>query len=831
VPTLTVDLAKTYSLSLKEGKATRVDWGGIGGKNKLRRFFVHPSWQDYIAQVSVSSAGAKGGVFFLEAYMVTPEAFLQQMQLLGVNVNASGAWRGLHADDHLAGGLVGYREVESLGTQALPAVVHPRVMQGITLANNMSYGNDPAARANLLTALQNAAQLKKRYVVKGTNEPGRTLFAEYVLNTIGKAKIPKSLVLEIDPSRPHTHATDPSEGMIMLNLINTRRNGGADAARYDAAYANLHHDAQSVVDYLVVQKVLAGEMLPDPLELNGRVIEFLCDQKIIIHDWSFPADARFDGVSSDNLVKLLKELRMKQCVSSISGLVDPDYRDILNRKGLQALTEKRSDVEAVLDEALSTLAKNQLQRQHYHKGHAAQFDQLVDDLRDQDTALAQALTGFLDTLRPVIATNERILSDERMMHNTARVHFADALLGNGDRFHQFNTGNMFYVTREAKLGTNKASNPVGCIDNDSFLYTYLPAPGPTDPATSGFQNAKDYVTQVLKPDYELWGWIDPEPLMTFAPNMSLVAVLEYDNWFESKYGFFKRFIRDDFPVAVLDLYSDDFFQRGNPNIQGLPGWTRVRQYLREGVAHTLARYLLTDNKDFEAVYRALTERYYPGPNFEFTAFEIRDRYLRNCKVDQQNWTVLPPDEAQFKKLQADIVNWLIKDGRVNPECDNPQVSPIANRALLAEPGLRQVLQPGEKPDEGNIRKLLLTMAVSDQERILPNPFGSGPIPILFGAPRITFDAKWAGLKQKYQDRMNVVICTLLKKFWNEYIAEVGYLTHDRRRILGSNAFKAAEALNIQVSSLQLAKDEGKTLKNRQRILGTQLSLAKYVTAP
>ena len=686
-----------------------------------------------------------------------------------------------------------------------------------------SYGQTAEARDKLVTALQTAAKLKKRYVVKGTNEPGRALFAEYVLNTIGRAKIPKSLVLEIDPSRPPTH-DDPSEGMIMLDLINTRGARGADAARYDAAYANLHHGAQSVVDYLVVQKVLAGEMLPDPLELKGRVIEFLCDQKIIVHNWSFPADARFAGESSDLLVQLLDELRNMGCVSRQSGLVARNYQELLDTNGLQTLTRKRSDVEAVLGAALSTLADNELQREDYDKGPAAQFDQLVHDLRDQNTELAQALTGFLDTLRPIIAINERILSDETMMHNTARVHFADALLGNGDRFNAFNTGNMFYVTREAKSGTNKASNPVGCIDNDSFLYTYLPKPG--------FKNAKDYVTQVLKPKYELWGWIDPEPLdMTFAPNMSVVAVLEYDNWFESKYGFFKQFIRDDFPVAVLDLYSDDFFKRGDPNIQGLPGWTRVRQYLREGVAHTLARYLLTDNKDFEAVYRALTERYYPGPNFEFTAFEIRDRYLRNCKVDQQNWEVLPPDEAQFKKLQADIVNWLIKDGRVNPECDNPQVSPIADRALLAERRLLQVLKPGEKPDEDNIRQLLLTMAVSDQERILPNPFGSGPIPILFGTPRIKFDAKWAGLKQKYQDRMDVVICTLLKKFWNEYIAEVGYLTHDRGRILGSNAFKAAEALNIQVSSLQLAKDEGKTLKNRQRILGTQLSLAKYVTVP
>ena len=130
-----------------------------------------------------------------------------------------------------------------------------------------------------------------------------------MLNTIGRAKIPKSLVLEIDPSRPHTHA-DPSEGMIMLNLIDTRRNPGADPARYNAAYANLHNGAQSVVDYLVVQKLMAGDMLADAGQLESRVIEFLCDHKIIVGIDSFQADANFAGESSDTLDFLLRELRI-----------------------------------------------------------------------------------------------------------------------------------------------------------------------------------------------------------------------------------------------------------------------------------------------------------------------------------------------------------------------------------------------------------------------------------------------------------------------------------------------------------------------------------------
>jgi|tagenome__1003787_1003787.scaffolds.fasta_scaffold20968258_2 hypothetical protein len=821
MPTLTVNLNKTYSLSLTESKAAQVDWEAMAGQNKLRRFFVHPKWQDYIARVSVSSAGVKGGVFFLEAYEVTPAAFERQFQALGVTIDPSAAWRRLHAEKYLTGGMFAH------GAEVLPAVVNAQVMQPGFILTDTSFGRSATARNNLLTALQNAAQLRKRYVVKGTNEPGRTLFAEYVLNTIGKAKIPKSLVLEIDPSRPHNHA-DPSEGMIMLNLINTLRNPQADAARYNAAYTNLHNGAQTVVDYLVVQKLLAGDMLADKKTLRGLVVEFMCDQKIIVDTYSFSADVNFAGVSSDTLGFLVQELGVLGCLSQ--GLVAPDHATRLN--GLTTLGNKRNEVGAVLAAALPTLATNNpnnLLRQNYEKSFDAQFDQLVHDLQNQTTTLAQALTDFLaNTLQPIIDTNVRILSDVQMMWNTARVHFADALLGNADRFEDFNTGNMFYVTRQAVAGTNKASNPVGCIDNDSFLPTYLPRRG-----FDGYTTAVNYVTKVLKPDVELWGWDTPKPPgMVMAPNMSVFDVLDYDNWFTS---FFERFFNinspDDLPMAVLALYGPRFFAPGDTlpflNTQDLPGWRSVRRRLREGVANALANYLDTGKDEFQSVYEALTARYYPGPNFEFTAFEIRDQYLTRCQVDRQNWTVVQPSTTSLKKLQADIAVWLTATRMaVNPESDAPRISPLADGALRT--GIQ--LRPALAADEANIRRLLLTMSVSDQERLLPNPFASGAISHFVGTPRTEFERRWASLKSKYANRLAVVICTLLQRFWNEYIAEVGYLTYDRGRILGSKAFDTTETLALQVSAARIAKDEGHTLGVRQEVLGNKLNLANYVTA-
>ena len=438
-----------------------------------------------------------------------------------------------------------------------------------------------------------------------------------------------------------------------------------------------------MVDYLVVQKLMAGDTFTDEKQLTGRVVRS-CDQKIIVDTFSFSADANFAGESEDTLDTLVRELGSQGYLQN--HLVAPSYQAPLPK--LSTLNNKRTQIEAVLAATLPTLADNGLTPANYYKGPADQLDQLVNDLQGQNTPLAQALTRFLDDLRPIIATNERILSDPTMMSNTGRVHFADALLGNADRFEAFNTGNMFYVTRQAAPGSDKASNPVGCIDNDSFLPTYLPSH-----VEEGFTSAADYVLGVLRPGAELWGWTSPKPQgMVMAPNMELSNALNYDNWFTY---FFKNFIRYDLPRAVLELYSTNFFARGDTDpfttTQALPAWTLVRRSLREGVVDALSNYLSTDKRDRQIVYAALTERYFSGPNFEYTALEIRDRYLKECRVDQQALTVTRPNAALLKTLRTDIENWLVMSGTVNPECDTPQVSPIADRALKAGAALGRVV--------------------------------------------------------------------------------------------------------------------------------------------
>ena len=64
MPTLTVDLAKTYSLSLKESKATPVDWAGIAGKTNYGDFSCIQNGKTTLPKSVSHLLVPKAGYFF-----------------------------------------------------------------------------------------------------------------------------------------------------------------------------------------------------------------------------------------------------------------------------------------------------------------------------------------------------------------------------------------------------------------------------------------------------------------------------------------------------------------------------------------------------------------------------------------------------------------------------------------------------------------------------------------------------------------------------------------------------------------------------------------------
>lgn len=214
--------------------------------------------------------------------------------------------------------------------------------------------------------------------------------------------------------------------------------------------------------------------------------------------------------------------------------------------------------------------------------------------------------------------------------------------------------------------------------------------------------------------------------------------------------------------------------------------------------------------------------YYPGPNFEFTAFAIRHWYLVKRMVDPQNWTIQLPNTGQKRLILNEIIDWLIEGGMVNSECNAPQVMPFADAALTYGVQIQYISQAQAQ----NIRDLLLSMAQADQVHLLPKPFGL--------EDKHPLAAQWTKLSNQACPRTARVVCALLNQLWNNYITEIGYLTNDRRRVTQSYAFKQAVNLCGNVTKAKLYKNSNKQRELRKQVLsilglGGDLSLPKWAS--
>ena len=332
-----IKLSQFYVMTFNEAMAliTRLTWDKVPGANKLRKFFLADNWQDCIVNVSVSGSGAKGGVFFLEIDVQDKQA--------------------------LANSITEPRKIDQIWQQLIKdQLITP---QGFK-TNAGRQGNLPP---KILVYQGNTDRIKtelkrpnvqRRFVVKGAEDPGRTLFAEYVLALVGKAKIPKSLVMKVDPQAP-PGSPNPSEGMLMLQVLGdpNKRNAQTDAQRYAESYSYLddgRNAADSRIPYLVVQKLIPGDTLPTINSINAEIRDFLIEQKLKVAAESFQADANFQGMSESQIGSIINALEVLGCLTR-GGIVIQQYDTRL--AAVTVLTNKQSDIVRVLKTAYDSRQK------------------------------------------------------------------------------------------------------------------------------------------------------------------------------------------------------------------------------------------------------------------------------------------------------------------------------------------------------------------------------------------------------------------------------------------------------------------------------------------
>ena len=326
-----IKLSQFYVMTFNEAKAlvTRLTWDKVPGANKLRKFFLAEDWQDCIVSVSVSGSGAKGGVFFLEIDVQDKQALARRLrdpQKIDL------VWQQLIQDELITP--QGYKT--SAGRRGnLPAQV-------LVYTGNKTEIQNELRRANV----------KRCFVVKGAEDPGRTLFAEYVLALIGKAKIPKSMVMKVDP-QPPPGSPNPSEGMLMLQVLGdpNKRSAQTDPQRYAESYSYLDdgsNAAGSRISYLVVQKLIPGNTLPIVNSINAEIKDFLIEQKLKVVAESFQADASFAGMSESQIGDIINALEVLGCLTR-GGIVTQQYDARLS--AVPVLSSKQSDIARILKTA------------------------------------------------------------------------------------------------------------------------------------------------------------------------------------------------------------------------------------------------------------------------------------------------------------------------------------------------------------------------------------------------------------------------------------------------------------------------------------------------
>lgn len=797
-----INLAKFYELSFRGAKAliNQISWDKVPGQNKLRKFFLRDNWQDDIVRISVSSSGAKGGVFFLEVDLLDKQSL---DQVIGDVVKANEIWQQLVKDELIS--------VEGIKTAT--------GRSGVLPPRRAAYTNNVTKIGNLLRQ----ANVRRQFVVKGTEEPGRTLFAEYVLNRVGKAKIPKSLVLTVDP------ADNTSEGMIMLRLLSdpNKRNPNSSAQVYANSYAFLD-DGQgtpnSYISYLVIQKLIVGTSLPIVNDVNAEILDFLVEQKIKITEASFLTDANFQGISKQAITALVNELKQQGCISN-GGIVDDQYQNRIG--GLTQLNQKQNEITQLLQASRAILNANNLQ--FTTNSTYNQFDEL--DVMMQNAAdgpLKQAWQALRTRQARYMQTVETILGNPEQMFNVGCILFADLPIGNGDRFENMNSGNFFFVNKvTTRLG--KVNYPIGCIDNDAFLHTYLPTqllPQTNPPQTEGFATVDDYVNGLLQDGTpELWASNAPPPAV-LGPSAMVEQMMDVVRWFSRV--FMGAILNAEMPKCVVRHLSANYYEPTDNAMYAQskqkPGWQVAKQHIQEGFCKTLLAYQGIPLYEFRQVYATLADQYGRGPNFDFIAFEVRDRYLREVQVNPTNWTVVLPD---FNTIKTIIV------ADFKPRIGGSELSKIIQVALDSVEG-QTILKKANVTKE-QITKLLLMLSIREQENLIPCPFGlvldNRKKHVHFGdlAPelRAKLLARWAELKPKYQIRINAVIVTILAKFYTDYERETRHIRLRYAYIQDTLAYPQALNDAEEFSAVKLYKVDGGQKRSRKDKLA-EWGLGDYI---
>ena len=212
-----------------------------------------------------------------------------------------------------------------------------------------------------------------------------------------------------------------------------------------------------------------------------------------------------------------------------------------------------------------------------------------------------------------------VLCNKRLMYNLGRLFAADAVLGNGDRLCNMNTGNILF---------NRGTGGVWAIDSETILSNYHKCIALKNFDTGQFEQlapanpqawAESIATNALTKVPDVSKGV-PRKSAVLPPDFTLKHFYDLDRWWDKTFRFS---LESDFSVKH-GLVSTD---------PPLPGeWEDARRDFRRGVEDGLREvdrqlsglnWLAVKNK-----FARYAKQYGDDPNLDWTNFKLRRIYIK-----------------------------------------------------------------------------------------------------------------------------------------------------------------------------------------------------------
>lgn len=621
-----------------------------------------------------------------------------------------------------------------------------------------------------------------QYVVKGSTNPARTIFAEYILEKVGLAKIPKTLALEIDASDLG------SEGMVMLNLLRNQnlRRAGVDQARYADALQLLWDGANDrpKVGYLVVQKLFSGEQLTNKIHLQNMRDRWLLQEKLAFNVVSILSDPNlsphFTQTQAGQLVTALRNRQFLKLYSQSDSLniLGANFDPNAALPADLPTQGKGAEIKALLDEMYRIRQSLALQ-----PAQSLTLAAFKTHLETQNTPeaqqLLQSLAQFITNLTtPAVNALGNVLNNQTKVVNLGRVLVADSVLGNADRIEGANWDNLFVVNKTLRSGT-KVDFPIGVIDNDSLMQTF---------PHINFYDAADYFTRLLEGGTEL----DTPAGQPAAPTSDFSNLFaDFNRWF--RIWFVGQLIPSgmgDQPIVAA--YNDPNYP--NDADQGL--WPQVKAWLLQGISEGLANIRDLNLLEVQKMHSSLARMYGVDANFDFQAFEIRHAYLKEVHVDIPAPPNPPVVTINHNPVKQELLARFNARGYETVAEDLRDA--LAFGATTAAPPL---LTADEHRD---ILQLLAHLSTREQERLVPNVPKPGPKPLVT------------------EERKKACICKILRMFLYQYNSDL-YLDFSNR-FVDVNGTRAYALARRQIQTVS----DGRIYRRHEPQKGKENALGRYV---